>query len=87
LYNFEQITPVNPSDRGSHLSIRFPFNAEYVLDQLKQEGVVCDFRAPDVIRVAPVALYTTFGDVYRFVDILQRCLNDSFSCSVSINII
>ena len=41
-----------------------------VLAALQKEGVVCDFREPNVIRVAPVPLYNSFHDVWRFVDAL-----------------
>ncbi len=42
------------------------------MDELATEGIVCDFREPDVIRVAPAPLYNTFLDVWRFVDALRR---------------
>jgi kynureninase len=76
LFDFEQITPSSPNERGSHMSIQFKFNAEQVFRLLKREGVVCDFRRPSVIRIAPVALYNTFNEVFRFVCILQRCLEN-----------
>ena len=38
---------------------------------LGEAGVICDFREPDVIRAAPVALYNTFDDVYRFAEIFK----------------
>ena len=42
------------------------------MEELATEGIVCDFREPDVIRIAPVPLYNTFVDVWRFVDALRR---------------
>jgi len=42
-----------------------------VLHALEAAGVVCDFREPDVLRVAPVPLYNTFHDVWRFARALR----------------
>jgi len=36
--------------------------------------VVCDFREPNVVRIAPVPLYNTFHDCWRFADVLRGCL-------------
>ena len=41
---------------------------------LEESGVACDWRYPDVIRVAPVPLYNTFGDIWRFTQILDGIL-------------
>jgi kynureninase len=68
------ITPRDPGQRGCHLSLSFRGDAKKVLDSLKHEGVVCDFREPDVIRVAPAPLYTTFEDVLKFASALGRVL-------------
>ena len=40
--------------------------------ELEREGVVCDFRAPNVIRVAPTPLYNTYHEVWRFAQIVER---------------
>jgi kynureninase len=45
-----------------------------VLEKLESSGVVCDWREPDVIRVAPVPLYNRYEEVYRFVEILRQAL-------------
>jgi kynureninase len=45
-----------------------------ILARLTNEGVVCDFREPDILRVAPVPLYNRFLDVYRFVQVLEEVL-------------
>jgi kynureninase len=68
------ITPRHPGQRGCHLSLSFRGDAKRVLDSLKREGVVCDFREPDVIRAAPAPLYNTFEDVWRFAGVLGRVL-------------
>lgn len=66
------ITPSDPAQRGSQLSIRFSSNPKQMLRAFKEEGVICDFREPDIIRATPAALYNTFLDVYRFAGIIAR---------------
>jgi len=69
---FEVITPRDPEKRGCQLSIRALDCPADLLSSLEAEGVVADFRGPDVIRVAPVPLYNTFHEVWRFAEILAR---------------
>jgi kynureninase len=45
-----------------------------IFEKLEASGVTCDWREPDVIRVAPVPLYNRFEEVWRFVDILKGSL-------------
>ena len=68
----EVITPREPASRGCQLSLRVLGDAGELFRSLRAEGVVGDFREPDVIRVAPVPLYNTFHDVWRFGSILSR---------------
>ena len=68
------ITPRDPSDRGCQLSIRVQSADKGLFDAISKRGVVADWREPDVIRVAPVPLYNSFSDVYRFASILRDCL-------------
>ena len=67
---FEVITPRAGAARGAQLSIRTKFDGQALFDALTAQGVVCDFRKPDVIRVAPVPLYNTFLEVWTFAKIL-----------------
>ncbi|MEP6639018.1 MAG: kynureninase [Chloroflexota bacterium] len=67
----EVITPREPSARGAQLSLRFP-DAGAMLEGLAAHGVVADYRAPDIIRVAPVPLYNTFEDAWRLADLLLQ---------------
>jgi kynureninase len=69
-------TPSNQEERGCQLSLSLLFNieAEKVVELLKKEGVICDARKPDVIRVAPAPLYNTFKDVFRFIDALKKII-------------
>jgi kynureninase len=62
----EQITPREPGERGCQLSLRVLERPEDAFRDLRAAGVVGDFRPPDVIRVAPVPLYNSFHDVWRF---------------------
>ena len=62
------------AERGCQLSIRMKQNGRRTFDALSQAGVVCDWREPDCIRVAPVPLYNSFNDVYRFVEIFAEQL-------------
>ncbi|MEX2218155.1 MAG: kynureninase [Phycisphaerales bacterium] len=68
------VTPAEPDQRGCHLSLMVPGEGRAVLRGLKEAGIVCDFREPNIIRAAPVPLYNTFHDVWRFASGLQRCL-------------
>ena len=68
------ITPSAADERGCQLSIRVRRDAKGLFEELAAEGVVGDFRPPDVVRVAPVPLYNSFHDAWRFVSILARHL-------------
>jgi len=72
---FKIITPVDPQQRGAQLSLLFREGLMLpVYEVLHDEGIVVDERKPDVIRVAPVPMYNTFEDCWRFVDALKRGL-------------
>jgi kynureninase len=71
---FEIITPRDPARRGAQLSLRIANGKRSLCDQLLKNGVICDWREPDILRVAPVPLYNSFGDVYRFVETLSAIL-------------
>jgi kynureninase len=68
------ITPANPQERGCQLSIQVK-NADKGLHQkLTAHHIITDWREPDVIRCAPVPLYTSFEDVFRLVSVLKKLL-------------
>jgi len=68
------ITPREPEHRGCQLSIRVRGGDKSLHERIVSRGVLADWREPDVIRVAPVPLYNSFGDVFRFAGILKECL-------------
>ncbi len=68
------ITPRNPAQRGTQLSIQVKNANKHLFDQITKAGVIADWREPDVIRVAPVPLYVSFEDVYHFIEILKNQL-------------
>jgi kynureninase len=68
----EIITPND--DKGCQISILMLEKGKEVFDALKQQGVIADWREPNVIRVAPVPLYNSFEDVYRFGEIIKTFL-------------
>jgi kynureninase len=71
------LTPADPDRRGCQLSLQLSAGARLgkrTHERLEQAGVICDWREPDVIRIAPTPLYNSFGDVFRFVDVLEETL-------------
>jgi kynureninase len=67
------ITTADPAERGCQLSLRLHKGraaARRVFEDLEAAGVTGDWREPDVIRVAPVPLYNSYSDVFRFVETL-----------------
>lgn len=71
----EIITPLEESRRGCQLSLRVRAGHESgraLFEHLEHEGVVTDWREPDVIRAAPVPLYNRFEDCWGLVDHIQR---------------
>jgi kynureninase len=65
---FSIITPSDPAQRGAQLSLRLHNKGRVVCAELKERGVICDWREPDILRVAPVPLYNSFSDAYNFVE-------------------
>lgn len=70
----ELITPKNPKERGSQLSIKVVGQGKKLFDELTSRGVTADWREPNVIRVAPVPIYNNFEDCYWFGQHLQSSL-------------
>ena len=68
----KNLTPDNPAQRGCQLSLTLEKNGRKAFEVLTKAGVICDWREPDCIRIAPVPLYNSFTDVYRFADVLRQ---------------
>jgi kynureninase len=64
---FSIITPVERDRRGAQISIRIHQKGRALCEGLAREGVLGDWREPDTFRVAPVPLYNSYHDVFRFV--------------------
>jgi len=69
---FTVITPREPDARGCQLSILAHEHPKQLHEELVAADVKCDFREPNVIRVAPTPLYNTFHQVWRFTKILAE---------------
>ncbi len=68
----EIITPKN--EKGCQVSMLMLQKGKEVFEALKQNGVLADWREPNVIRIAPVPLYNTFKEIYHFGEIVKRIL-------------
>jgi kynureninase len=70
-YGFSIGTPRQDARRGGHIAIRHPEGLR-IAEALRGRGIVPDFRPPDIIRVAPVALYNTFTELWTLVRHLKE---------------
>ena len=64
----------DPEQRGCQLSVVVPGATRKLVTDLAERGSVVDWREPNVIRMAPVPMYNSFEDVYRFGEMLSACL-------------
>jgi kynureninase len=70
----DRINIITPQERGCQISIRVKNGNKELFDKLTDNGVIADWREPDVIRIAPVPLYNSYSDVYSFYKILEEIL-------------
>jgi kynureninase len=73
----QQLTGTDPESRGAQLSVRVRGGrgrARAVFEALRPQGLIADWREPDVIRLAPAPLYNSFEDVWRAADLLSASL-------------
>lgn len=72
---FKIITPKDADERGSQLSIICKQNGKRFFDELVKNGVLGDWREPDVIRLSPVPMYNSFTDVYEAARLLAEAVH------------
>ena len=71
---FTIITPPDPEERGCQLSILMKRDGQKVFNKLIKAGIIADWREPNVIRVAPVPMYSSFEDVVRVMEVFEGAL-------------
>jgi kynureninase len=72
--HFKIITPENPEERGCQLSLYLFENGKNIFSKLIKQGVIADWREPNVIRVAPTPFYNTYEEVFLFAEIFKKAL-------------
>ena len=75
-YNFSIATPEDPQRRGGHIALTHPDEALRINEAMKARGIIPDFRAPDTIRIAPVAMYNTFEEVRQVAEVLKEIIDN-----------
>jgi kynureninase len=70
-----RITPEDPTQRGCQLSVIVEGYDRKLVNKLYEQGVVVDWREPNVIRLAPVPLYNSFEDIYKLGKVLEQIFN------------
>lgn len=68
---FRIITPSDPAQRGCQLSLLTDERGKALFDYLSENGIMADWREPNVIRFAPVPMYTSFEDVWRVGEVIR----------------
>ncbi|HEY9185919.1 MAG TPA: kynureninase [Salegentibacter sp.] len=69
---FEIITPFNQEERGTQLSVFLHGEGRELFTYLMENGVITDWREPNVIRLAPAPFYCSYEDMYRFGQVLKQ---------------
>lgn len=70
----EFITPQNEKERGCQVSMLMLERGKEIYDSLMKQGIIVDWREPNVIRLAPVPLYNSFEEAWRFADALKKLI-------------
>ena len=70
--SFEIIPPSNQEERGTQLSVFLHGEGKELFNYLMENGVIPDWREPNVIRLAPTPFYCSYEDMYEFGQILKR---------------
>jgi kynureninase len=72
--DIQLITPRDPAQRGSQISIDIAGRERKLFDDMIAAGVIGDFREPCIIRIAPMPLYNSFEDVFTFGKVMRKLL-------------
>ncbi|WP_145504933.1 hypothetical protein [Peribacillus frigoritolerans] len=73
-YGFEIGSPRHESKRDGHIILEHQ-EAARICKALKQEAIIPDYREPNMIRLTPVALFTSFQEVYETVQVLKKVMD------------
>lgn len=75
-FNFSIVTPPEEKNRGGHIALTHPNEALRINEALKARDIIPDFRQPDIIRIAPIALYNTFEEVWQVAQALKKIVEN-----------
>ncbi|MCK5056300.1 MAG: kynureninase [Candidatus Aminicenantes bacterium] len=75
-YRFGTATPKEPERRGGHVALQRNEDAWSICQALKARGIIPDFRPPDIIRIAPVALYNKYHEIWQMVNIIKSIIDN-----------
>ena len=73
--NINILTPKEQDKRGAQISIQLKDFDKKTYSTLINNGYICDYRSPDVLRIAPAPLYNSFQDVFNFSQFLNFLIN------------
>ncbi|MFZ1497420.1 MAG: kynureninase, partial [Saprospiraceae bacterium] len=68
------LTPESPNERGAQLSIAIKGVKKSIIETLSANGVIADWREPNVVRIAAVPMYCSYEDAWQFVAVLKKVL-------------
>jgi len=75
-YNYRIGSPIEENHRGGHVAVEHQ-EAARINKALKEiKGIIPDFRYPNIIRFAPIALYNTFEEVWQVAQALQTIIDN-----------
>ncbi|HMO37589.1 MAG TPA: hypothetical protein PKA06_16235, partial [Gemmatales bacterium] len=73
VFGVQCVTPKADADRGGHITLQHP-EAGRLSQALRERGIIPDFRSPDLLRLAPSPLYTTYRDIVHALTVLKELL-------------
>lgn len=76
-YNFRVGTPRDPEKRTGHVALEHDEHAFKINKLLMKQNIVTDFRYPNVIRIAPIALYNTYHEVWKAIQIIKDIIDQN----------